>query len=330
MARETKKKRNQHWIPQSYLRGFTIEGEKSLIWEYDKTEGTVSKSPVSVRKICSRNYYYSQKDENGKDDHVRMENGLGKIESVAARIIAKIQPQASSGKIYLSGYDRGTLAFFIGLLFTRGPNFRDGVSEFHKQVVEKTTKILYESGKLPEPPEILKTLIDEKGTNTVVKAAILPHVSLGPMIQIAEQIGRALLGKVWSYYTPADGMKFVTSDNPVHFCLPDKCPKMTIGPAHPLSEITIPLRKDLALICLPTMSLSCEKFLQLDGHFATPDKDETLKINIRTASSAQQYIYSSDRSNNLLNMVKKLKHTSQHFHTIKNSGGNFITSQWIR
>jgi hypothetical protein len=27
-------KDNHHFVPQGYLRGFTIEGEKSLIWEY--------------------------------------------------------------------------------------------------------------------------------------------------------------------------------------------------------------------------------------------------------------------------------------------------------
>lgn len=322
-------KKNQHWIPQGYLRGFTIEGEKSLIWKYDKTKGTVSKFPVSVRKICSQNYYYSQKDENGRDDHVRMENGLEKIESVAARIIAKIEPGKSSQKINLNGEDRGALAFFIGLLLTRGPNFRDRANDVYKQAVEISFRILYENGQLPEPPEIVKKLIAEKGVNTVIEADVFPQVSLGPMIQLAEQMGRALLGKVWTYHTPAGGMVFVTSDNPVHFCLPEKYPKMPIGPAHPLSEITIPLRKDLALICVPGITLSREKFLQLDGHFTKPDKDETLKINIHTVSSARQCIYSSDRSDDLLNTVKKLECTTQCFRTTKNTGRNYITSQWL-
>jgi len=32
-------KDNHHYVPQGYLRGFTIEEEKSLIWEYDKNTG---------------------------------------------------------------------------------------------------------------------------------------------------------------------------------------------------------------------------------------------------------------------------------------------------
>ncbi|MEX1668608.1 DUF4238 domain-containing protein [Zhongshania guokunii] len=44
-------KDNQHYVPQGYLRGFTIEGERSLIWEYDKNTGKISRQPKSVRGV---------------------------------------------------------------------------------------------------------------------------------------------------------------------------------------------------------------------------------------------------------------------------------------
>lgn len=328
-------KKNQHYIPQGYLRKFAIEEKKSLIWEYDKIKGTVSRSPVSTRKICSRNYYYSQKGENGKDDNMSMENAFEKIECLAAPIIAKIQPEKPLQNIKLEGKDRGHLAFFIALLLTRGPSFRDGVHDMHEQIVDKTLRILYKNGKLPEPPKALKELIDKRSVNAVIRTDILPQVSLKPMIEIAEIIGNALLNKIWNYHTPANDMTFVTADNPVHFCLPEKYaekyPRMPIGPAHPLSEITIPLRKDLALICLPLGGLSNKKFSQLDGLVVKPSKDDTLKINERTCSSARQYIYSSLKSDDLLKMIKGLKGTGQFIEVGKNTRGSSIGSRisWL-
>jgi hypothetical protein len=38
-GRYTRATENQYYIPQGYLRGFTIPQEKSLVWEYDKERG---------------------------------------------------------------------------------------------------------------------------------------------------------------------------------------------------------------------------------------------------------------------------------------------------
>jgi hypothetical protein len=57
-----------HYIPQGYLRGFTIPQEKSLVWEYDKESGQISLTPKSIRDMCSEQLYYTQYDESGEMD----------------------------------------------------------------------------------------------------------------------------------------------------------------------------------------------------------------------------------------------------------------------
>lgn len=49
----TNQKKNHHFVPQSHLRGFAIDGERNLIWEYDKQNSTVSKVPKSIRKAIA-------------------------------------------------------------------------------------------------------------------------------------------------------------------------------------------------------------------------------------------------------------------------------------
>jgi len=330
MEKKMPQKKKQHWIPQGYLRGFTIEGEKSLIWQYDKSKGTAPEFPVSVRKICRRKHYYSQKDQNGRDDRASIENGFQKIESKIARIIRKICAQKRSQRINLNSEDTVELAFFTGLLLTRGPSFRDGINDVFRESAQIISRIEYESGRVPEPPVIVKRLIDEKGFDEVIKVEVLPHVSLGPMIQGAQQIGLALLAKAWTYFKPAQGMTFVTSDNPVHFRLSGSYGPQSIGPAYPLSEVTVPLRKDIVLIYHPKQLLTQGEVNKWHNRIIRATPVKTIEINVRTASSARNFIYSSEKSDELMKMVKLLKGTGQEFRTSGHFGGKAIMSEWIR
>jgi hypothetical protein len=107
MTKKRSNKKNQHFIPQSYLRKFVIQGEKSLIWEFDKTTGLAAIDPVSVRKICSRDYYYYQRTATGKIDHTRLENGIGEIEDVGTKIISSIRKHTHGDSISLCEF-KGT------------------------------------------------------------------------------------------------------------------------------------------------------------------------------------------------------------------------------
>lgn len=80
MSKKLRSNKCQHFIPQGYLRKFAIEGEKSLIWQYDEINGLLSKRPVSIKKIYCRDYYYYQRDKDGNVDHIRMEDAFSGVE----------------------------------------------------------------------------------------------------------------------------------------------------------------------------------------------------------------------------------------------------------
>ena len=114
-----------------------------------------------------------------------LEDGLQKIEKVAIDAIRRISSEQK-----LTGEDKGCLAFYIGLLLTRGPSFRDGVHEFHKHLAEIMLQKKYESGRLSEPPAILKKYIVNNDITSVIKPVILPHVSLQYMFDLANNIAQ--------------------------------------------------------------------------------------------------------------------------------------------
>ena len=135
-------------------------------------------------------------------------------------------------------------------------------------------------------PSRIKDLYDKGQLFEQLDVEIKPQVSLQPMIDLAQLGSQALSAKLWFFALPATDMFFVTADNPVSFQLPEQfrgpgAPH--IGPFHPLSEVTAPLRKDLVLICSPSVGYRAHEVRHL--HFRTVkfNRADTKNINERTA-----------------------------------------------
>ncbi len=304
-------KDNHHYVPQGYLRGFTIEGEKSLIWEYDKNTGEISHQPRSIRDVCAEHHYYAQKREDGPVDNESLEDAFHEIEDKAPRVIKSIKFTGAGKKVVIADEERVILSFFAAIQLFRVPNFREGVEEMHRKLVEMTLGHIVaqdkEKGTLPKE---IEELYERGGT----KIDIERFVSLEPMINMAKEGSARLLEKVWHFAAPAEGMTFVTSDNPVYFQAPEEYREEVgpcLGPMHPLSEVTFPLRKDLLLIFSPSFKRTPSQYELLDCTSVQLDKTDTKNFNKRTALAAAQYVYSSEKSEALARMVGKFKGSSQ-------------------
>lgn len=145
-----------------------------------------------------------------------MEDAFHEIEDKAPRVIKNIKFPGSGKKVVLTDEERVILSFFAAIQLFRVLNYREGIEDMHGNLVEIT----------------------------------LDHI-------VAKEGSTRLLEKVWHFAVPADGMTFVTSDNPVYFQTLEEYREEVgpyLGPMHPLSEVTLPLRKDLLLIFSPSAS----------------------------------------------------------------------------
>lgn len=277
-------KDNHHFIPQGYLRKFTILGEKSLIWEYDKKEGFFSKKPKSVRKICAIKQYYAQEDEQGNINKNNIEDAFSKYtESPGIRVINSI-PKTVKSSFKLSQDERAALAFFLALLATRGPIFRDAVKNIHKKAVELVGEsVIHELLKNGEVPDVVKKQIEKNGVLGTVKFNVKNWVSLRPMIDMAHFGAIVLLRKKWDFVQPSQKKYFVTSDNPYVFNAPED---VSVGPFHPLANITIPLRKDIAFIASSPVEHEEEEFT-----ITKISEEETKELNSKIIEAAMRYVF---------------------------------------
>jgi hypothetical protein len=81
--------KNQHWVPQFYLRLFatadTINTKNPKVWVWDKSKKSSFEAPLSVKKICGKRYLYSPEDINGERNS-DIESMFSQMEDKAARL----------------------------------------------------------------------------------------------------------------------------------------------------------------------------------------------------------------------------------------------------
>ena len=138
-----------------------------------------------------------------------------------------------------------------------------------------------------------------------VTAEAKEWVSLEAMVLLAQDIALSMLKKNWQFFIPHKDISLISSDNPVHFTNSlRKAPNMDIGPAHPMSEIVVNLRSDLALVCTPRNQ---------GGKFPVfhMNKQETKKFNRGTARAARRFVFANHLSDGIEKLTKKYHQESQ-------------------
>ena len=292
--------KNAHTVTKGYLKGFTIKAKSSdkMIWVYDKkNDGKPAKK--SIKKYPTEEFYYAQEDEAGELTNDAIEQSLADVENLVIPIIRGIKGHAGQ-IVEIPGQEKGFLAFFIGISLTRVPSLREPLKKLREEMAKRVFNHLKDSGEMPEPPDILKG----KTLEVVVKN----WSTLEPMITMADAISQSLLNKYWEFFLPAAGKTFVTSDNPVFF----KCDENELmGPANPLSEICMPLRKDLALVCSPLTKVKASERSQCHGRIFQFDEKDTARFNRDLVWGARRYVFADFKSEELVKLVSKLKNNEQ-------------------
>jgi hypothetical protein len=240
---------------------------------------------------------------------------MGKYGLTCGRVFLLSFVKRAKIAIFRGALKRGQLSFYLAFLFTRGPAVRDGIHEIYAGIVQRNLACLFESGALSDDTMILQDLVRKHSLFQTIRTDIFADVSLLHMIKMAAIVGSNMLRKTWTFYTPCRNMHFVTSDNPVSYCLQRGFSSESIGPAHPFSAITIPLRKDLALIVSPSTNMSIGGKDENECTILTANKTMVNAINRRTAAAALKFIYSSENSPMVLNLVQGVMGTSQRMAT---------------
>lgn len=185
--------KNQHYVPQFLLRGFTT-GKKHQISVFDKHTGNSFRT--SVRNVASGNYFYNF-DRDGTE--ISLDPALTKLDNDAGLIVEKLRREVSLAAI--SEEERRTLSLYIGAQHARVQNFREMSSHINRTMAEHLRRL----GANPNEVKGFKDFSDEE--NKAFTISIVPRLSaeLAPLIH----------DKAWMLCKTVPSAPFYISDNPV-------------------------------------------------------------------------------------------------------------------
>lgn len=122
MPDESPRKRRHHFLPKFYLHGFTDPDLPSHLWVYEK--GGKEPRQISVTDAAVEKDYYAFTKVDGTKDTIAIEDSFAALESK----IAPLYRRLVAGEP-LAPLDRAYWALFMGLMFTRVPNFRKNAEQ---------------------------------------------------------------------------------------------------------------------------------------------------------------------------------------------------------
>jgi len=109
-----------HYVPQFYLKGFadptrSAQSGKVLLWVYEKGKIPRLSTP---RQEAHENNFYTFEDDSGQ--RFSIEPYFARLESEVAPVLRK----ADDLDYFFSDEEKSLMAYFIALLFLRGPTGR--------------------------------------------------------------------------------------------------------------------------------------------------------------------------------------------------------------
>ena len=139
MAKEQLTK-NQHYIPQVYLRGFSQDS--LTIYEYNYKKGEAIKEPVSIESVCREKYLYEVLDNNGE---IINANYIEDILCGYEGLFAKYRKQLLSKSHIIENYqthcfltkeEKDFWTFYAALNIMRNPEILIGIKTILKDELQ--------------------------------------------------------------------------------------------------------------------------------------------------------------------------------------------------
>jgi Protein of unknown function (DUF4238) len=275
--------RKQHYLPQFYLRGFSLDGRGLHQIEKltGKHYGCQIKDAAAIKD-------FHELDYEGSEDPHALEKQLAGVEGEFARYLAiflsegVVNEQARLYTIQL-----------LSLMRLRVPAFKDYIESSYPSIIRKVAESMEHDGRLPAVPPGLEERLRVKN----LKISLLNWKCMEIIFNLAARadILSVLYKMRVTLFDAAPGTSFVTSDQPVALFHADAGDSpYGIGLSVPGIEISLPL--------------SSRTLLRLDHKPGTHASriasfDDMAELNRRTVAMARKYVFAASDPENFLELA---------------------------
>ncbi len=143
--------KNQHYVPQVYLKGFSPDSSK--IYEYNLRKKAAIENPVSIESVCREKYLYEVRDNNGEILNTNyleeiLRNYEGQFADHQRKLLQKAKIKENyRTQCFLSKKEKDFWYSYAALHMMRNPGTLRGIkSLFQEELQGQITE--YEAGNL--------------------------------------------------------------------------------------------------------------------------------------------------------------------------------------
>lgn len=292
--------KNQHYVPQFYLRKFANDEDKLEILDCERRKVVAPRSPKSV---CNEEYYYSA---NNKLDEVSqaLEKEFQRIESDISKVYDSIAKKFVNFE-QITESDKMLVATFMSLQYLRGPYMRKQIQRMNEQMIKQITKLHFGSSHIhkffDQHEKETGEKLTEQQRNEVIEFAQKGEyrVEMGNaahlhLIGEMEGFRNLLFGKEWQVYISKSSKKFITSDNPVIELFPEWTGKFFYGPTFLQRTHQFSMTPDILIVATdPRNPPETGKVKRKTLFDNKEHNDKILELNFQHPRNAIAYAYAS-------------------------------------
>ncbi len=293
--------KNQHYVPEFYLRKFANTKDKLEILDCERRKVVATRSPKS---ICIGEYYYSA---DNKLDEVSqaLEKEFQRIESDISKVYDGITEKFINSE-QITESDKMLVATFMSLQYLRGPYMRKQIQRMDEQAIKQMTKLHFGSSHIHKIFDRYEKETGEKLTeqqrNEVIEFAQKGEyeVEMGNethlhLISEMEGFRNLLFGKEWLVYISKSNKKFITSDNPVIELFPEWTGKFFYGPTFLQRTHQFAMTPDILIIATDPRNPPAIGKVKRKTLFDNKEhNDKILELNFQHPRNAIAYAYASN------------------------------------
>ncbi|RXM53279.1 MULTISPECIES: DUF4238 domain-containing protein [unclassified Chryseobacterium] len=306
----------QHYIPECYLKNFTIDDKGLFVYRKDNNSKVF---PQSISNIAGEKRFYDIDDKflleefKGKNKFIETEIFANCFEPVLSNLLQKIGELCHNWdkrNIYnnvLDDIELDNFAELIAIQYIRHPNFIEKYWQFHKEMYLKRTDIirsflLMANSKFKNENK-LNLEFDEDYSSALHSNFILDN-------EWRYDIQNQLVKKIWIFYYTNNNV--VTSDNPIllkpHL---NKQASFFEGFGKKGVEIIFPINKNLILTILDEEYFSEQKDLHNTIQFLNEKK--LREYNLHQYCFSNYEVYSASNNFEIIKKFVELNNGIDYF-----------------
>lgn len=293
--------KNQHHVPQFYLKKFTNKDNKLEILDCKRRKIVTPRSPKSV---CSEEYFYSVNNEFDEISQI-LEAEFGKIETKISQAYDKIAEKFISFK-QITENDKMLVATFMSFQYLRGPYMRQQIRKMSEESTKLINKSIFDS---PMADKIFDRY--ELGTGNKIskkqREAVSEFATKGEyevetnnllhlrMMGEIEGFRNLFFGKDWLVFISKSNKNFVTSDNPVIELFPEWTGKTFYGPTFSQRIQQFAMMPDILIIATDPQNPSAIGKVKRKTLFDNKEHNrKILELNFQHPRNATAYVYANN------------------------------------